>query len=158
MSHRLMFQHVGRDESMQFSDVVFSEATIDTIYNSVKTLLTQYNENGSLTGKPQPIVVPKSTIRGVLDSIYADHTPAVGDMFTRTYHRHKRRNDIHEIIDKTIEHIVSSVRNTLEMEQHNSTLDKFDTVLGDFNRHGLRSHSKIKIRENRLPFQINMRY
>jgi hypothetical protein len=51
------------------------------------------------------------------------------------------------------------VKGNLGMDDNNSKLTIWTTVLGDFNEHGLQSHPKIKLREKRpAPLQFNMNY
>ena len=52
------------------------------------------------------------------------------------------------MISQVIEVIFTDVRNNIEMAENNSKLNIWDaTLMGDFNRKGLRQHAPIKIRE-----------
>jgi hypothetical protein len=45
------------------------------------------------------------------------------------------------------------------MDECNSKLSAWTTILGDFNEHGLRRHAPIKLREKRpMPMAFNMNY
>ena len=63
------------------------------------------------------------------------------------------------MMDEVINIITTDVKVNLGMEENNAKLTVWTTVLEDFNEHGLRSHSKIKLRENRpQPMMFNMNY
>ncbi len=64
------------------------------------------------------------------------------------------------MILQTITLIVDYVRNSLEMENINGKLSIWNTVLGEFNEKGLRSHAPLtaNIDNNRRLFQFNMNY
>ena len=61
--------------------------------------------------------------------------------------------------DQVINIITSDVKNNLGMDQCNSKLTIWTTVLGDFNDAGLRSHPPIKLKERRPTTMLfHMRY
>ena len=103
---------------------------------------------------PQGVLVPCENISSVLDSVYSNFSPPTGCIYSRYI---IPTNDVAvnsyatDIIDQTIRIILDDVVNTLGIEQNNMSLDVWDSVLGDFNRAGLRSHSEIKIRDNKPP-------
>lgn len=99
----------------------------------------------------RPIIVPDATISGILSEVYTNFRPINSAVTSVSY------NDV--IITETINIIVADVRNNLEIEEINSKLTIWTTVLGDFNEHGLRSHPIIKLREKRpMPMMFNMNY
>lgn len=107
----------------------------------------------------RPIIVPDSTIISVMSSVYENFRPEVGDI----YSRYTIPNDIEDyysrIMNETINVIYLDVKGNLGMDDNNSKLTIWTTLLGDFNEHGLQSHSKIKLREKRpAPLQFNMNY
>jgi hypothetical protein len=108
----------------------------------------------------RPIIVPDKTICSVMSSVYENFRPETGDIFTR-YNIPKARsqNYVQQMIDEVINIITTDVKVNLGMDECNRNLSIWTTVLGDFNEHGLRSHSKIKLRENRpMPMMFNMMY
>jgi hypothetical protein len=63
-----------------------------------------------------------------------------------------------QMVDETIERIVYDVTNTLQIEQCNLKKTIWTTVLGDFNKEKLQSHSAIKIRNKHPSFNLSVRY
>lgn len=98
------------------------------------------------------IIVPDETIISVLNSVYQNFTPNVGSIYGR-YNMAPLELDIdnstNNIMYQTIEIIVSDVKNNIGMEEENSALSVWTTVLGDFNEHGLMQHPKIKLKNKR---------
>jgi len=107
------------------------------------------------------IRVSDQAIRDLLNTVYQENSSqSVGDIFSRyQIVDESNRNDYRDMVQKTIEIAVSQVRTQLEMEENNNKLSIWNTVLGDFNENGLRSHAPIKIR-NRKPdaMLFNMNY
>jgi hypothetical protein len=69
------------------------------------------------------------------------------------------RCDMRSIINQTINIITSQIRNEMEMAQNNKKLTVWTTLLGDFNKEGLRSHAPIKIRRKHPQYMaFNMNY
>ena len=69
------------------------------------------------------------------------------------------RNDAETIIDRTITLIFDYYRNEIGMEENNKQLTVWTTILGDFNKHGLRQTPPIKTQKRRPdPFLFNMNY
>lgn len=136
-------RYVGYTESTPGIKNLFSDANLNTISYKITQLLEGIDPEG------RSIVVPKSTISGVIDNIYQSQKPAVGDIFTRYIvpTNNGCEDMVQNIINQTIEVIVSDIRNTIGMDEHNKSLSIWTTVLGDFNEHQLRGHAPIKIRE-----------
>ena len=108
----------------------------------------------------RPIIVPDKTICSVMSAVYENFRPETGDIFGR-YNVPKARatNYVQRMMDEVINIITTDVKVNLGMEECNQKLTKWTTVLGDFNVHGLRSHSKIRLREKRVqPMMFNMNY
>ena len=57
--------------------------------------------------------------------------------------------DVFSIISDVIERIVSNLRIENNMIKNNNKLDKWNTILGDHNKHGLRRHTYIKLNEKK---------
>ena len=80
-----------------------------------------------------PVIVPNDKIQDVFRQIRNNNYSSPGS---------KSESDIAIL---TIDVITNEVISTLQSEVCSVQLDKFDTVLGDFNRYGLSSHSNIKL-------------
>lgn len=109
----------------------------------------------------QPIVVTFDVIGNVMSSVVESQRPQVGDIYSR-YQLSSiefQRNDIKEIVDRTINIIITQIRNEYEMADNNKKLTVWNTLYGDFNKEGLRAHAPIKIRKKRSDrMQFNMNY
>ena len=108
----------------------------------------------------RPIIVPIESIGSVLSQCFESNRPQVGDIYSRHIQERKTdRDDGVVIVDRMINIIVSQIRNEYETIANNNKLTIWNTLLGDFNKEGLRSHPPIKIRKKRVPFmQFNMNY
>jgi hypothetical protein len=106
------------------------------------------------------IIVPDKTIYSVMSSVYENYIPNTSDIHSRYVVPKKDIIDhMKEIEKQTISIIVSDVRNNIGIEEASSKLSVWNTVLGDFNEHGLQAHQKIKLREKRpMPMLFNMNY
>ena len=148
-------RHVGWDltiENNEFYKAYFSHTTLRYISKNV----TQ-----NLQGlKSKPIVVTDDAIGHVMSQIYADRLPKIGSIFSRyTIHDDKVVSMFQEMIQRSIELITSTVRDEIEVARNNEKLSVWSTVLGDFNKEGLRGHDQIRV-NNKHPktMQINMNY
>ena len=133
----------------------FSYNTVEIISHKVTELLQGADP------KNRPIIVPNKTICHVMSAVYDSHRPETGDIYTRYIVPSGKgeNNYVQDMIDQVIEIIVSDVRTNLGMEEYNKTLTKWTTLYGDFNKHGLRQHSQIKVRDKRpAPMQFFMNY
>ena len=109
----------------------------------------------------RPIIVPLETIGSVLFQCYETNNPKVGDIYSRYIQAdiESRRNDVRDIVDRTINIIVSQIRNEYEMAANNRKLTVWNTLYGDFNKEGLRAHPPIKVRKRRSErMQFHMNY
>ncbi|MDC3332919.1 hypothetical protein OAV62_01625 [bacterium] len=122
--------------------------------------ITQLLEGVSEDGRP--ILVPITAIGHVISQVYQSHRPQVGSIYSRYIQMDPegQRNDIRDIEDRSINIIVSQIRNEMMTIQNNKRLTIWNTVYGDFNKEGLRAHSGIKIRKKRpnVSMGIGMRY
>lgn len=134
--------------------IMFSPENIDQMSRKITQLLQGVDE------KNRKIVVPKEVICSVLSNINENYRPEIGCIYSRfTQPGSGSGNTMQNMIDQTINVIVTDVKVNMGMEQANSKLTIWTTVLGDFNEHNLRSHSKIKLREKRpQPMMFNMTY
>lgn len=147
-------KHVGWSGDNPCTNQYFSPETVTLISNKV-TELTK-----GVDHKNRPIIVPNERIIEVMNGVYQSFRPSVGDIHSRyIVPDNEQGNMVQSMIDRTIEIIVSNIRNSLGMEQYNQTLSAWVQVYGDFNTSGLRAHDIIKVQEKRPdPFQFNMNY
>lgn len=146
-------KHVGYSDN-ECIEQLFSKKNIGQISCKITELLMGVDKDN------RPIIVPDKTICNVLSSVYDNFRPETGDIYSR-YNVPKAResNYLQRIIDQVINIITTDVKVNLGMIEHNKNLTIWTTVLGDFNKHGLQSHSKLKLRERRpQPLMFNMNY
>ena len=153
MSNSMYMSHVGYEDS-GFSTIrgYFSEDTVNFIQQKVTELLKP--------DFPQGVIVVCDRIKDVMNAVYRNYQPAVGDIFTRfnIIGEFSSSNMVNDMINQVVSIIANNVKNTLEMEKANNKLDIWDSVLGDGNRMGVRAHSTIKINRRRPPLMFNMNY
>jgi hypothetical protein len=109
----------------------------------------------------RPIVVPNDKICNVMNAIYENYRPQTGSIYSRYTipMGETTQSYVQDMIDQVIEIITSDIRVSLGMEEQNSQLSIWTTVLGDFNDKGLRAYAPIKTLKRRPnPMEINMRY
>jgi len=136
-------------------DTLYNKATIDSISRAITEALEGVDKNR------RHIVVPEETIVGVLSNMYRNATrPNIGDIYTRyVIPQNELRCDDRSIINQTINVIVRTIRDEIETTENNQKLSVWTTVLGDFNKEGLRSHAPIKIRRKHPQYMaFNMNY
>lgn len=146
-SNSQFIKYVGYSDSfMPTVRSLFSEPTMMFIQKKVYERSKAYF--------PQGVLVKCEVIANVLDSVFNAFRPPTSDIYSR-YNiptNDIANNDyISNIISQTIRIIIDDVVNTLGIEHANQSLNIWTTVLGDFNKHGLRSHDQIKVRENKPP-------
>ena len=155
--NRDTLRYVGYSTSVN-PHPAFESLFCDKSIKSISREITKHLGTELMNGRP--IVVPDERIRSVMSELNNAYREETGDI----YGRYNVPNNNLKICDKlryeTITAIVDNVRNTLEMENINGKLSIWDTVLGDFNEKGLRSHAPItaEINNTRRLFQINMNY
>ena len=147
-------KHVGWSDQSTNMNSFFAKYNVNKISRKITELLMGVDKNN------RPIIVPDKSICNVMSSVFSNFRPETGDIFSRYNIPKSRSVDyIQRMIDEVINIITTDVKVNLGMEENNSKLTIWTTVLGDFNEHGLRSHSKIKIREKRpQPMSFNMNY
>ena len=145
-------KHVGNIDNICIKNL-YSKENINKISCKITELLMGVNKDN------RPIVVPDKTICSVMSAVYENFRPETGDIYTRYNIPKAREPDfIQRMIDQVINIITTDVKVNLGMDECNRNLSIWTTVLGDFNLHNLRSHSKIKLRERRpqpMAFQMN---
>ena len=95
-----------------------------------------------------------------MSSVYENFRPETSDIYSRYNIQQSGSSDyLTRMNDEVINIITSDVKNNLGMDQCNSKLTIWTTVLGDFNEAGLRSHPPIKLKERRPSTMLfNMNY
>lgn len=149
-------KYVGYSTELQYTKELFKTSTI----NAISARITKALADAKVEPDGRSIIVPNKTICSVLSDVYSTYVPVTGDIATRNViSPAKPDNYVLDIIEQTIQIIVSDVSNNMEMVAHNNTLTVWTTVMGSFNPHGLQAHDKIKIR-NRHPnlMEFNMNY
>lgn len=136
----------------KFYQHFFSKENIEKIQNEISKNLKDTKGN--------PIIVSINVITGVMSNIYENFTPETGDIYNRYNIPNKNTvNYISQMNSQVITVIINYINNENEIINNNKKLTVWTTVLGEFNKEGLRSHSKIKLREKRpMSMQFNMKY
>ena len=133
---------VGYQENNFCVQKYYSQETIDLISYKVTQL--------TLGVCSKPIIVTDRVIGHVMSQIYIGYRPETGSIYSRyTIPSPGVVNYVQDMIDRSIEFITSHISSQYGMIENNSKLSIWDTVLGDFNKQGLRSHDIIKTRERR---------
>jgi hypothetical protein len=150
MNNHQYIAHPGYKDTSLNIQALFSTETLLLISRAVTDALRDLYEPG--------IIVPLDIICNVLNALYEAYRPPSGDPITMyNIVSNENPNAVDAIINQTINVIVGQVRSQLIMEQNNSKLTKWSTVLGTHNEQGIRSHPVLKLR-NRRPqtMMINM--
>lgn len=106
------------------------------------------------------IIVVKEQIVGILSQLMNNNNPIIGDIQTRLLIPSAvPRNDVDSITQQCINIIVANIVDEERMRAYNESLTIWTTNYGDFNKHGLRRHSVLKMREKDVKRgQFNMKY
>jgi len=135
---------------------LFQPETIKAIQTKLTELLQGVHPEG------KDILVTEEVICHTLSGIWdnSPRTRELGDIYTRYIIPVPCPSDGYQlIIDRAINIMVTYIRDQFEMIENNKKLTIWTTVRGDFNEHGLRSHSQIKTRERHPQYMMfNMNY
>lgn len=139
------YAHVGWQQTSDDSvalNYLFSSSTLDLISKEISDALRGVDPEG------RRIIVPNDKIANVLSSVYRNGTRTdIGGIYsTFTIPDIQSRNDLRNIINQTINIVVSSIKNEMEIIENNKKLSVWNSVLGDFNTQGLRFYPPIKLR------------
>jgi hypothetical protein len=150
-------QYVGWDQQVNwnsFLSKLFSKETIQTIQKKTSEYLVGVDEQG------RNIIPTDRVVESALYGVFQNYRPKTGDIYGKyTVNNDNSRDDYSYIVDQTISLLVKGIRNELEMQQNNSKLTIWTTLLGDFNEHGLRQYAPIKVKNKRPdPMLFHMRY
>ncbi len=138
-----LIRNVGYTQPLAISNW-FSDENVDSISKKITELTFGVIEN-------RPIIVPKTNITTVMSEVYSNYKYPIGDMYSRYTIPSDLPNSIFtDLTNQVIEIFVSNIRTQYGMEQANSELSIWTTVLGDFNQHNLRSHPPLKIRNKKV--------
>lgn len=149
---------VGWDYTQEDNEKVafiFSKTNMDYLSKTISDALDGVDPEN------RRIIIPDDKIANVLNSVYRNGTrPNIGDIYTRyNIPPIQTRNDIREINNQTISIIVSYIKDEVQMTENNKSLTVWNTLYGDFNEQGLRSHPIIKIRKRHPQYMaFNMNY
>ena len=95
------------------------------------------------------IIVSPNVIGGAMSSIKSAQNPKIGDIHTRyIIPQEETKDDVESMTEQVINVIVNQILGEKQQEYCNSKLSIWNTVLGDFNADGLRSHGIIKTKQN----------
>lgn len=150
-------QYVGWEQQVSWNSFLsrlFSKQTIKTIQDKTSEYLVGVDAEG------RKIIPSERVVESALYGVFENYRPVTGDIYGKyTVNNENKRDDYSSIVDQTISLLVRGIRNDLEMQQYNSKLTIWTTLLGDFNEHGLRQHAPIKVRNKRPDnFLFHMRY
>jgi hypothetical protein len=149
------YKNIGKVNLTDYEAAFYTQENIRDLSNTISKALTGVHPEG------KKIVVNNDVIVGILQSqIDRYRYPRVGDMYSK--YQVMFSDPVDPFVDincRVVEYITNQIRNEFEMVENNKKLTIWDTLLGDFNDKGLRSHSTIKLRERRPDsFQFHMRY
>ncbi len=142
-------RHVGSNQDDNpYIQRFFSQDTVDLISQKITQMLKGVDKFG------REIVVPNKRILEFMNTIYSSYSPPIG------FDSGRPNSDyLDNLIGQTISRIVFEVDTTISIEQAFAEYKVWNTVYGEYNDVGLRSHAPIKIREKRPnSFEFNMRY
>lgn len=134
---------------------LYSEPMLDSISKAITKLLEGADPQN------RPIIVSNENIASVMSNVYRFGTRTnIGDIYSRfIIPQEQSRNDMRTIVNQTINIIVSNIKNQMGMEEANKKLTVWTTLLGDFNKEGLRAHGPIKLRRKHPQYMaFNMNY
>ena len=148
-------RYVGWGVSEQpFDKRFFSKETIESVKDQTTKLLKCVRSDG------RPIIVSDRVISHVMSQIYDKYRPQLGDMYTMlTIPADHPRDDMKLLTDLVVETIYRNIVTETQMEENNKRLTVWTSVLGDFNEHGLRQYSTIRINKDNInKVRFNMNY
>ena len=148
------YRYVGWEVSvLGFDKEYFSEKNLRSISDRLNELLK------CLRKDKRPVIVADKVIAHMMSEVFYKNRPQLGDMYTMLIIPPARlRNDLEQMNDMVVEMIYNQVKTEYEMDENNRGLTIWTSVLGDFNKHGLRQFSTIKTNEkniNKVRFNMN---
>jgi len=152
-----------QDSTVGYSYTYGTDPGTNYLFSSENLKLLSRTITAALRGtdpEGRDIVVADDRILSVLSSVFWNGTrERVGDIYTRyVIPDCYPRNDLQAINLQTMNIIVSAVKDEYDTIANNKRLTVWNTLLGDFNANGLRSHPPLKIRKKfpqRMMFNMN---
>ena len=149
-------KYIGWDIAMDNNNIreLWKQDTLVKCQKIIAERSRQYHPEGLAT------IASLDNIGSVLFQCYEANQPHVGDIYSRYIMdaTELQRNDLRQIIESTINIFLNHIKTQYGMIECNNSLTIWNALRGDFNEHGLRSHSTIKLNKKRPPSQIHMRY
>jgi hypothetical protein len=139
------YKYVGWHETIESNPgyrSLFTDVRLKQMQDKITYLLTGVAE--------RPILVPIKTITGVMVDIFQTRSPEIGSIYSRYIQPDTEgmRDDLRDLVDQTIQVIVSTIRTEYEMTKQNNKLSVWSTVYGEFNKEGLQSYPTSMIKLN----------
>ena len=126
----------------------FSKKTVEYISQEITDATTDVDDRKRI------IVLPDDKILHLMNSVYLSYNPPQG---FDTFWTPQQYYD--SLVNQVIYQAVFDITNVLGMEQCMQKYSVWDSVLGDYNRRGLRGYAPIKVRERRPnAMEFNMKY
>lgn len=134
----------------KFEDILFSSENLQLIAKKVSELMACLG---------RPVTLTRKTVSSAVSTVLYTYQPQLGDMYTIfQIPAAQPRNDLKSINEQAVELIYSQLKNEYEIDENNKKLTIWTTVLGDFNEHGLRQYSSLRLNNkpiNKLRFNMN---
>lgn len=148
------YRYVGWSVSQgELDKRFFSEQTVRDISQKLQELLKCLRKDG------RPIIVADRVIAHMMSEVFYKNRPQLGDgYFMYNIPAAEPRNDYETMKDMVVEMIFNNIKTEYEMDENNRKLTIWTSVLGDFNKHGLRQYTNLKINEkniNKVRFNMN---
>lgn len=133
---------------------LFSDKNIELVQSKLYELLKCMRKDG------RPVIVTKRVIADALSEIQENMSPQLADIYSVfNIPQDQLRDDILKINNMTIEFIYTQLKTEYEMEENNKNLTVWTTLYGDFNEHGLRQYSQLRLNHKPInKFRFNMNY
>ena len=133
---------------------LFTQKNIDMISNKISELLEGVDPEGNR------LYASDEKICSVISSIvFESPSHMTGNGIGRYLTPINVSNDLSNVNLRVINAIVNSVKDHYVTIENNKKLSIWTSVYGDFNKHGLRSHPEIKIKEKHPQYMMfNMNY
>ena len=152
-------RYVGWENTVQALGAPYQHLFEPQTIKKISTKITQLLKGVDPAGRN--IVYPEHRIKEIMGKVLTYYQrPGIGDIYTKYIIPNETpRNDFEFIINQSINIIVKALKTEMEMENNNTKLSIWNSVLGDFNEKGLRAHPVLKIKKNRpQPMMFNMNY
>jgi hypothetical protein len=148
------YRYVGWSVSQgELDKRFFSKQTIDDISKTLQELLKCLRKDG------RGIVVSDRVIAHMMSEVFSKNRPQLGNgYFMYNIVAAEPRDDYKTMKDMVVEMIFNTIKTEYEMDENNRKLTIWTSVLGDFNNHGLRQYTDLKIRDkniNKVRFHMN---